>query len=417
MHTPSDTDIIVVGGGVIGTAIAWRVALAGRAVTLIDPGTDDKASLVAAGMLGPVSESVFGERDLLNLNLHAVDRFPSFNSELEAASGHRTGLRTEGTLAVAYDNDDLAALDRLTEFRHSIGLAALRLTARECRRLEPFLAPSTRGGVLAAGDLSVDNRRYLAALRVAAERAGVTTITGTVTEIAEQDGGTGHGAHPRVAVRATAPASTVAVPDSGGPDSGGPDAAGPDTVPLDLTAGDVVVAAGWATGSIKGIPDAIGTAIRPVKGQLLRLRHPGNLPHIATHTIRATVQGRDIYLVPREDGELVVGATQEERGDRTVTAGAVHDLLRDAMTALPAIGELTLAEASAGLRPGTTDNFPILGPTGTGGPTSTGRLIIAAGHFRNGILLSAVTADAVAALLAGQAPHQAWAPFVPGRLA
>jgi glycine oxidase len=163
-----EADVIVVGGGVIGTAIAWRAARAGHEVIQVDPGgddpgTDDKASLVAAGMLGPVSESVFGERDLLNLNLHAIDRFPSFNRELEAATGQYTGLRTEGTLAVAYDNGDLAALDRLTDFRHSIGLKAERLDARECRRLEPFLAPGTRGGVLAAGDLSVDNRRYLSA--------------------------------------------------------------------------------------------------------------------------------------------------------------------------------------------------------------------------------------------------------------
>ena len=384
-----EADVIVVGGGVIGTAIAWRAARAGRAVTLIDPGTDDKASLVAAGMLGPVSESVFGEQDLLTLNLHAVGRFPSFNAELEAASGHRTGLRTEGTVAVAYDNDDLAALDRLTEFRHSIGLAAERLTARDCRRLEPFLAPSTRGGVLASGDLSVDNRRYLAALREAARRAGVRPLTGTVTAVERGP------ARARVHARVT-PAGAPA---------GGPGQA------VTLSAAHVVVAAGWATGAIEGLPDEIGKAIRPVKGQLLRLRHPPNLPPIASHTIRATVQGRDIYLVPRADGELVVGATQEERADRDITAGAVHDLLRDAMTALPAISELILAEASAGLRPGTSDNGPLLGRVGDG------RVIIAAGHFRNGILLSAATADAVAALVDGQDPHRAWAPFHPGRLA
>ena len=184
-----DADVIVVGGGVIGTAIAWRAARAGRRVTIIDPATDDKASLVAAGMLGPVSESVFGEQDLLNLNLHAIGRFPSFNAELEEAAGSTTGLRTEGTLTIAYNNDDLAALDRLTEFRHSIGLKAERLDAKACRRLEPFLAPSIRGGVLATGDLSVDNRRYLAALRAAAARAGVHTVIGSVTEVADATAG------------------------------------------------------------------------------------------------------------------------------------------------------------------------------------------------------------------------------------
>jgi glycine oxidase len=418
-----DADVIVVGGGVIGTAIAWRAAVAGRAVTLIDPDTDDKASLVAAGMLGPVSESVFGEQDLLALNLHAIDRFPAFNAELEAASGHRTGLRTEGTLAVAYDSGDLAALDRLTEFRHSIGLNAERLDARACRRLEPFLAPSTRGGVLATGDLSVDNRRYLAALRAAAAVASVRTVVGCVTDVTSDlvrfrlppTGGRSSEVAPwptsadRAALWPPGP-----ITQSGPPEVG---EAGETGETVEMRAVHVVVAAGWGTSHIQGVPDEIRKAIRPVKGQILRLRHPGNLPHILARTVRAIVQGRDVYLVPRADGELVVGATQEERDDRDITAGAVHDLLRDAMTAVPAISELILAEASAGRRPGTCDNGPILGPasaTGTAGPPG---LIIAAGHFRNGVLLSAVTADAVVALLAGGQPHRAWTPFYPGRLA
>jgi glycine oxidase len=379
-----DADVIVVGGGVIGTAIAWRAARSGQAVTLIDPGGDDpgsgdKASLVAAGMLGPVSESVFGEQDLLNLNLHAIDRFPGFNRELEAATGKSTGLRAEGTLAVAYDNGDLAALDRLTDFRRSIGLKAERLSARECRKLEPFLAPSTRGGVLAPGDMSVDNRRYLAALRAAAAASGVRTLAGTATAVADGQ------------VLATLNGTRETT----------------------LAARHVVVAAGHATRALDGVPADIRAAIRPVKGQILRLRHPRSIPHLLTHTVRAIVQGHDLYFVPRQDGELVVGATQEERDDRDVTAGAVHDLLRDATTAVPAVSELIFAEASAGLRPGTSDNGPILGPVHAAAGSES--LIIAAGHFRNGILLSAVTADAALALLRGQETHDAWAPFGPGR--
>ena len=184
-----DADVVIVGGGVIGTAIAWRAASQGLSVTLVDPDRDeDKASLVAAGMLGPVSESVFGEQHLLALNLLSVGRFPGFNQELEDATGMVTGLRTEGTLAVAYDGGDLAALRRLTEFRHSIGLKAEALDAKQCRALEPFLAPATRGGVLATGDLSVDNRRYLAALKAAAGNAGVKHLTGTVTKITTEHG-------------------------------------------------------------------------------------------------------------------------------------------------------------------------------------------------------------------------------------
>jgi glycine oxidase len=382
-----DADVIVAGGGVIGTAIAWRAARSGLAVIMIDPGgddpqTSDKASLVAAGMLGPVSESVFGEQHLLDLSLHAVERFPAFNAELEAATGKTTGLRTEGTLAVAYDNGDLAALDRLTDFRHSIGLRAERLDARQTRKLEPFLAPSTRGGVLAPGDLSVDNRRYLAALRAAAASAGVKAVTGTVFR-----------AGPR-RVQAT-------VPGRDGP------------VIVTLHARHVVIAAGHATRSIEGVPAPVRQAIRPVKGQILRLRHPANLPPVLTRTVRAIVQGHDLYFVPRADGELVVGATQEERDDRDVTAGAVHDLLHDAGHAVPAVGELIFAEASAGLRPGTSDNGPVLGLVSDAG--GDGGLIIAAGHYRNGILLSAATADAVTAIINGQQPHSVWTPFTPAR--
>ena len=383
-----DADVIIAGGGVIGAAIAWRAARSGLTVIMVDPAGDaldasdprasDKASLVAAGMLGPVSESVFGEEQLLNLSLHAVERFPAFNRELEAETGQATGLRTEGTLAVAYDNGDLAALDRLTDFRHSIGLAAERLDARQTRRLEPFLAPSTRGGVLAQGDLSVDNRRYLAALRAAAAAAGVKTVAGTVVTAGSRR------------VRAALP--------------------GPDGPVLTTMAGrHIVIAAGHATRAVEGVPEPVRKAIRPVKGQILRLRHPAGLPHLLTRTVRAMVQGHDLYFVPRQDGELVVGATQEERDDRDVTAGAVHNLLRDAGIAVPAVSELVFAEASAGLRPGTSDNGPVLGRADGDG------LIVAAGHYRNGILLSAVTADAVTALLHGREPHPVWQPFTPGR--
>jgi glycine oxidase len=385
-------DVVVVGGGVIGTAIAWRAAARnGQAVTVIDPGTDaDKASLVAAGMLGPVSESVFGEEDLLGLNLHAVARFPEFNRELEAATGVTTGLRTEGTLSVAYDSGDLAALRRLGDFRHGIGLRAEVLDARECRRLEPFLAPNVSGGLLAPGDLSVDNRRYTRALRAAAEKAGVTFVRGRASRIT---GTTVTLETPRT----LEPPVTLETPG------------GPDIPPEAITATSVVVAAGWATSAIEGVPEPVRKAVRPVKGQILRLRHPGALPSIVTRTVRALVQGRDLYLVPREDGELVVGATQEERDDTEATAGAVHDLLRDALTALPAVSELILAEICVGLRPGSADNGPIVGAVGDG-------VIVATGHFRNGILLSAVTADAVAAILRGAAPERQWAPFTPGRL-
>jgi glycine oxidase len=370
-------DVVVAGGGVIGTAIAWRAAAAGLDVVLVDPGHGDAASLVAAGMLAPVSESLFGEGALLRVNLLAVRRFPSFAAELEEATGHDVGLRGEGTLAIAYDPGDLAALKRLTAFRRSAGLDAEELDSRACRKLEPFLTPDVHGGVLFAGDWSVDNRRYAAALHEAAAAAKVRLIRDRVTGVRVRDG--------RV--------SGARLADGGEVDSAA-----------------VVVAAGCWSGAVDGLPGPLRSVVRPVKGQLLRLRHPEGMPPVISHTIRATVRGVDVYLVPRADGEMIVGATSEERGpDLTVTAGAVHDLLHDAMSVLPVTSELILAETCAGLRPGTPDNGPVVGDCGVEG------LLLATGHYRNGILMSPVTADAIVSLLAGQEPAAEWQPFTPGR--
>ena len=187
-------DVVVAGGGVIGSAIAWRAAAAGLDVVLVDPDLGDGASLVAAGMLAPVSESLFGEGALLRLNLLAVGRFGSFAAELEELTGHQVGLRREGTLAIAYDPGDQAALARLTAFRRSAGLAAKELDARACRELEPFLAPDVRAGVLFPGDWSVNNRRYAAALREAMQVVKVRIIQASVT-VTCHDGTTYGGAY------------------------------------------------------------------------------------------------------------------------------------------------------------------------------------------------------------------------------
>ena len=384
-------DVVIAGGGVIGTAIAWRTAAAGLDVVLADPAYGDAASLVAAGMLAPVSEALFGEGALLLVNLLALARFPSFAAELEQVTGRRVGLRREGTLAVAYDAGDYAALTRLTAFRRSAGLEAEELDSRACRKLESFLTPDVHGGVLFPGDWSVDNRRYAAALRAAAAAAGVRVLRDRVTEVLTSGDSAAGG---RV--------GGVRLADGG-----------------DIGADRVVVAAGCWTSAIAGVPAPVRAAIRPVKGQLLRLRHPDGMPPVITHTIRATVRGADVYLVPRADGEVVVGATQEERGpDRAVTAGAVHDLLRDAMSVLPVTSELELAETCAGLRPGTPDNGPVVGPVadGAGGSGPDG-LLLATGHYRNGILMSPVTADAIVAHLSGQPAAPEWEPFAPGRFA
>ena len=383
VHVAVTADVVVAGGGVIGAAIAWRAAAAGLDVILVDPERGDAASLVAAGMLAPASEALFGEGALLRVNLLALERFGSFAAELEDATGHRIGVRREGTLAIAYDPGDYAVLMRLTAFRRSAGLGAEELDSRACRKLESFLTPDVHGGVLFAGDWSVDNRRYAAALREAMAGAKVRIAADRVTEVLIRDG----------------QARGVRLADGG-----------------DIGSAQVVVATGCWTSAVSGLPARLRSAVRPVKGQLLRLRHPDGMPPVLTRTIRATVRGADVYLVPRADGEVIVGATQEERGpDRTVTAGAVHDLLHDAMSVLPVTSELILAETCAGLRPGTPDNGPIVGGFGAG--SGPGGLLLATGHYRNGILMSPVTADAIVAGLTGQPPAAEWEPFTPGRFA
>jgi glycine oxidase len=389
-HQPCD--VVVVGGGVIGLGIAWRATQAGLTVTVVDEAPGRGASWAAAGMLAPVTEVHFGEDELLALNLASAARWPGFAAELEEASGRPVGYRSAGTLAVARDADDNAALEDLYRFQVRCGLDVQRLRSRECRQLEPGLAPSIRGGVLAAGDHQVDNRALVRALLVACERAGVRMVEGRAAELAT------------LGERVTG--VVLAGQGTAGGGSDGPAGAAP-AAGETLAAGTVVLAAGCWSGGLGGLAAEAGPPVRPVKGQLLYLRGPADQP-LCTLNVR----GLEVYVVPRGDGRVVVGATVEEQGfDVRVTAGAVHDLLRAAMELLPDTAELELVETVVGLRPGSPDNAPMLGPAGPEG------LVVATGHYRNGILLCPVTADTIGELLAtGQVPELI-APFGPGRFA
>jgi len=377
------TDVLVIGGGAIGLAAAYRLAERGASVRLVDAGGDRNASWAAAGMLAPVSEAVFGEDALTRLNLAAVPAFRRFAAELEARTARPVGLRTEGTLAVAFNADDRAALDRLTAFRNGLGLVSERLTGSAARALEPYLAAGVRGAVLAADDLSVDNRRYLGALRAAAEQVGVDFVGAEVTGLLRAADGSGR------------------VTDGAGRVQGARTADG-----SALLATTVVLCGGAVTGRLLDVP------VQPVKGQILRLAVPERLRAagtVLTRTVRGIVRGSEIYLVPRAGGEVVVGATSEQQGhDTSVTAGGVYELLRNAYELLPISSEFEFVEARAGSRPGSPDNGPLVGPVGDG-------LVLAAGHHRNGILLSALTADAVAAAVAGEPVAAEFAPFDPNR--
>ncbi|MCX5213416.1 glycine oxidase ThiO [Kitasatospora sp. NBC_00240] len=373
------TDVLVVGGGIIGLAVAWRARQRGLGVVVVDPAPGGGAAQVAAGMLAPVTELQYGEEPLLKLGMASNERYPAFATELEEASGLSTGYRACGTLAVALDSDDREELRELHAFHGRLGLDSAWLTGRECRKLEPMLAPGVRGGLHVTDDHQVDGRRLAAALVAACERAGVLLHRAEVAELLVTGG-----------------RATGARLSTGGL----------------LGAGQVVLAAGPRSHLLPGLPEGVLPAVRPVKGQILRLRVPEAYRPFLSRNVRAVVRGQHLYLVPREDGELVIGATSEEQGyDTTVTAGGVYELLRDAHDLVPGITELPLVETSAGLRPGSPDNAPLLGPTALPG------LVAATGHYRNGVLLTPVTGDLLAEYLATGVTPELAAPFSPGRFA
>lgn len=347
--------VIVVGAGIIGRSVAWRLAQRDASVTVVDPDLSRSAASVAAGMLAPVTEAHFGEDDLLGLNLESASRWPRFAAELGCDAGADAGYVESGTLLVARDLDDRRELDRLAAYLESSGRAVEALDARSLRQREPALGVSTCGGLWVAGDHQVNPRATLEALASAGRHRGVAEVR----------------------------AAAVAVE--------------PQRVELDdgrvLDADAVVTCAGWNTRDLLDVP------LRPVKGQILRLAATSRAV-LPTHVVR----GLDVYVVTRPDGEIVVGATSEEAGpNRTVTAGGVRTLLEEAWRLLPGLDEAPLVECAAGLRPTTPDGAPLL--------DTVAGIHVATGHHRNGVLLAPATADAVADAVCDGAWPELTAPF------
>lgn len=356
-------DVIVVGGGIIGAAIAWRTAALGLSVAIIDPDpVSQGASSVAAGMLAPVTEAAFGEDDLLQLNLASSRMMPGFLRDLGEATGDTITTSGDATLFLAMDRDEKEGLLRLHDFQRRLGLETRMLTAEECRHLEPSLDPKLRAGILAAGDTAIDPRPLLASLEKACHSAGVMFHRGlaVTTLLMGFDGCEG-----------------VQLEDGSS-----------------IGASTVVIAAGCWSGKIDGAGSEL-SKVRPVKGQLLRLVPAAGESMPIRHILRT----EEVYVVPRPH-EVVVGATVEEAGfDTSVTAGGMYELLGAAIRVVPSLRYMELKEASAGLRPATPDNAPLIGRTSVKG------VIAATGHYRNGILLAPITADAVATILStGESP-------------
>jgi len=368
-------DAIFVGGGVIGLSAAWRAAQGGAQVMVLDRAEPPAgATRVAAGMLAPVGELAFGEPQLLEMTLASAELYPAFVAELEAATGETIGYAPQGALHIALDRDEAAELRRVHDLQRSLGLEAEWLPPRRCRELEPGLTPAFNGGVHAPGEAAVDPRALTRVLLAALAAAGVEVRTGTEAVAGLFEG-------ERLAGVRTAAGA-------------------------ELRAAAVVLAAGAWSGRAEWLPEPARPPVRPVKGQVLELRTRDGAP-----PCERIVASERVYLVPRPDGRLIAGATSEEQGfDAAVTAGGVHELLREAYRLLPEVAEMELVDATAGLRPGTPDNLPLIGPGAIEG------LVLATGHYRNGILLAPLTAGAIAAVLAGGQLPEALAPAHPARM-
>jgi glycine oxidase len=387
----SKVDLAILGGGIIGLSVAWRARARGMSVAVLERAVlGGGATHAAAGMLAPVAEVEFGEagRRVLELGMRSARMWPAFAAELERASGIDVGLRPTGTLVVARDDDEARELERQLAFRESLGLRAVRLRASEAREHEPALAPTVRLALHAPDDHSVDPRNVVAALRRACERAGVELREHTPATGIELDASETRVVGVRVS---NDPRDGTWIADVGGDGDANGGFLGDGRACEVVYARDVVVAAGAWSGGLAGLPDGAGVQVRPVKGQIMRLRDPAG-PGLLEGVVR--FQGG--YLVPRGDGRYVLGATMEERGfEPYATAGGVYELLRDAHELVPGVSELYIEELGVGYRPSTPDNAPVVGPGALEG------LTWATGHHRNGILLAPLTAEMVVASLAG----------------
>lgn len=383
-------DVIVVGGGIIGLSIAWRAMQTGRSVLLIDPAPAQGATFAAAGMLAPVSEYHHQEDALLPAMRESAARYPGFVRELELVEGASGYLRTE-TLLVGVDHGDRQALADLHAAHRRAQLEAEPLTTRDARAREPLLGPRVSSVYRVAGDHQVDPRMLAASLldRLQtpdghARQVGIAREQ--VVALLHRD-------------RADDDSPVIGVRLSDG---------------TEVVGAEVVLANGAGASAIDGVPGRLALPLRPVYGDILRLGVPDRLRPLLRSTVRALVHGESVYLVPRADGTLVVGATQREDGVDAVSAGGVHRLLRDAQQVVPAVGELSLIEATARTRPGTPDNAPLLGRVPGRDGAAVAGLTVATGFFRHGVLLAPLAADIVLGLMDGHPDHR-WDAFRPDR--
>jgi glycine oxidase len=363
-------DAAIAGGGLIGAAIALELARAGMRVGLFDAGEPGReASWAGAGILSPAPEST-AMLPLVGLGQASLARYPEFVGEVEEISGQRVGFRPDGTLETFSSRHAIEELSTVVALHHGLGLRAQPLSADDARKLEPSISEEVEAAVLRPDEGSVDNRALTPAVLEAARRSGVEIFAGCNVAGIRREGSRCVG---------------LALANE------------------EISAQFTVIAAGAFCGSIKGV--AGYAPVRPAKGQMVALR-------AAEVNIQRVVWSENIYLVPRNDGRILAGATVEYVGlEKTPTAGGAAKLLGAAIEVIPALADAKIEEHWAGLRPDTPDHLPILGATDLDG------LLMATGHFRSGILLAPITAQLIREWITLQRVTIDWERFSPLRFA
>lgn len=363
-------DVAIAGGGLIGASIAFELAQAGLRVGLFDsqqPGTE--ASWAAAGILSPAPENA-GMVSTVPLGRASLAMYPEFVDAIEKLSGIAVGYRAKGTVEAFFSGDSQAKLSTVVALHHGLGLKAEPLSADDARELEPALSDDLEAAVLRPDEACVDNRALTRAALIAAERAGAKIFPGSAV---------------RAVSRKQKRCDGLFVGDE------------------HIEARWTVIAAGCYSAQITGAEAY--APVRPAKGQMLALR-------AKAAKIDRVLWSEQVYLVPRDDGRIVAGATVEYVGfEKGVSAGAMQNILAGTLELAPALTDAYIEETWAGLRPDSPDHLPIIGPTEVEG------LLIATGHFRSGILLAPITARLLREWITKQNVSVDWARFSPMRFA
>jgi glycine oxidase len=361
-------DVAIAGGGLIGGAIAFELARVGLQVALFDRHElGEGSSSAAAGILSPAPENA-GMISIVPLGRASLQLYPEFVATVEELSGQSAGYRARGTLEALFSTDAREKLSTIIALHHGLGLKAEPVSAADAREMEPALSSEVEAAVFRPDEACVDNRALTKAVLTAAERSGVQTFAGSNVQSIAKNG--------RRCVGFVVDGEKV-------------------------QSRWTVIAAGCCSAEIEGA--AQYAPVRPAKGQMIALR-------AKDLSIERVLWSDHVYLVPRNDGKILAGATVEYVGfDKNVTLGAVQKIITAALQLAPALAEAQIVETWAGLRPDAPDHLPIIGPTDLDG------LLIATGHFRSGILLAPITAQLIREWVTTQNVSHDWTRFSPMR--